>query len=219
MEGFLYFLPEHPANICDFYIRIYCRPKQSGPNLAKMLFCLRHCANMAILLPRSRARISAVPCSITMTRERFLGPAVPSAQRLVLMPNLPASPLIGWLPDLRQVSQAFLKPFFRTLYILSGLDPLQIARSTKHYVAVGSQYLCFCKKNSGKGATLHHVFVRCLTPGSADLLQIINSHQIAYLSTNSGSEEDKFIHLQKPSLAGSLFVHIFYINIKQDLVC
>lgn len=140
-------------------------------------------------------------------------------QRLVLTPNLPALPLIGWLPDLRQVSQAFLKPFFRTPYILSGLDPLQIARSTKHYVAVGSQYLCFCKKNSGKGATLHHVFVRCLTPGSADLLQIINSHQIAYLSTNSGSGEDKIIHLQKPSLAGSLFVHIFYINIKQDLVC
>lgn len=62
------------------------------------------------------------------------------------------------------------------------------------------------------------MFLWCLTPGSADLLQIINSHQIAYLSTNSGTEEDKIIHLQKHALAGNLFVHVFCINIKEDLV-
>lgn len=179
--------------------------------LAKRLFCLQDCVSVAISLPRTRVRLSAMlhskretlgPCSLFCPKD------LSWSQTYFLFPALPLC--VTWL----YASHSNLLETFHTLYILSGLDPLQIARSIKRYVADRSQYLCFCNKNSGKEATLHHVFLRCLTPGSADLLQIINSHQIAYLSTNSGSEEDKIIQLQKPSLA---FLCIFSILISSSI--
>lgn len=176
------------------------------------LFALH--ADMAILISGTRARISAVPCKkknyhgkretlylgLSWSQTCFLSPALPLICPLTLGKSL--------RPPWNLSHSHCVSSLVQIHYGWVDLPSITWQRSlySRH-------------KNSRKGATLHHVFLPFLVHRSADLLQIINSHWIAYLSTSSGSGKDKIIYLQEPSLAASLLGLICCIYNRQDLVC
>lgn len=117
MESFLYFLLEHPANTCNFYICIFCWPKQSGmESYLRGFFVFK--TVLAWQYHFSGPELDSQPCSTA--RERLLGPAVSSVPKTCpeARPIFCSQLCLSLLPDYRQVTQTFLKPFTQCISCL-----------------------------------------------------------------------------------------------------
>lgn len=168
MESFLYFLLEHPANTCNFYICIFCRPKQSGmESQLRGFFVFKTVLAWQYHFPGPE--LGSRPCSTA--RERLLGPAVSSVPKTCpeARPIFCSQLCLSVLPDYRQVTQTFLKPFTHCIsclvqihYRLLGLSNATLQTEANICVSVikilGKKLLftmCFCGA-SHQGALIYY---------------------------------------------------------------